>query len=65
MQLIAKDGTVKQACDRCHRVRVKFSRGTICDPCREFDRQVSAHARQFFAEARALQIEMERARNAG
>lgn len=34
MTLIDKSGE-RQACDRCHRVNVKFKRGkTACDECR-------------------------------
>lgn len=43
--------TARPVCDRCHRVRVKVSRGTICDGCRDsvlaeilvdYERQISA-----------------------
>jgi hypothetical protein len=36
MELITRDGRIHQACDRCHRVHVKFSRKgkTTCDRCR-------------------------------
>ena len=39
MQLIDSNGS-RQVCDRCHRVRVKIKRGTVCESCREQDRAV-------------------------
>ena len=44
MTVIDKYGE-RQACDRCHRVRVKI-RGTVCVDCRNIDKRTAAHARE-------------------
>ena len=51
MTIIDKSGE-RQACDRCHRVRVRIRRGTVCEACREFDRQAHERAMVFVRWAR-------------
>jgi hypothetical protein len=53
MTVIDKFGE-RQACDRCHRVRVKIRRGAVCETCRraalrvvrDFERWVIAYQSQ-------------------
>lgn len=62
MLLIQKGKPTKRACDRCHRVRVTFRRGPVCDNCREFDRKVAAYSNRFYQQALALQAEIAKRR---
>jgi hypothetical protein len=65
MELIDKSG-VRQVCDRCHRVQVKISRGTVCDGCRRKAKkrpryQISESTRlqrDFMRRARAVQAQI-------
>lgn len=52
MTLIDKSGE-RQACDRCHRVRVKIRRGAICVDCRHHDARLAEDARLVYRTARA------------
>ena len=59
MLLIDKSGS-RQACDCCHRVRVKFSRptGTVCDECRKaLNKNAHALHEQALAVQAALRTE--------
>jgi transposase-like protein len=64
MELIDRHGIVRPVCTRCHRVRVRIVRGTVCEDCREFDRAANLHAKRFYQQAIAFQNEMA-ARRAG
>ena len=59
MQLIDGSGT-RQACDRCHRVRVRIARGTVCEQCQPARRpkyqilESTRAQREFLREALAI-----------
>jgi molybdenum cofactor biosynthesis enzyme MoaA len=54
MTVIDKHGE-RQACDRCHRTRVQFTRlATVCMGCRGKAVRERQEARQFLAQAGAL-----------
>ena len=36
----------RQACDRCHKVRVRIRVGDVCEGCRESDRRWNRKVRQ-------------------
>lgn len=67
MMLIDKSGE-RQACDRCHRVRVKICHGTVCVGCRKKNTAGRSEAlrsqRSFMAAALAVQRDLLRRRNA-